>query len=180
MKKSFFLFSILLSSVLFSQELKYEEVVNVDSLTTRDELFNRARSWIGKTYNDERYVIATEDRSTGELSGNGSFLYDTKKLYFGVWTVIGHIDYKVNIFVKDGRYKYIIHSFRHTGTSIDGNSPTNYGLITEGSDVPRPSRGGPNKKAWNDIKEMAKIKAERLINSLKEAMNKKYAATDNW
>ena len=56
--------------------MKFEEVVKVGSTTTtttttKEELFNRARSWIGKNYNSEKHVISTENRSNGELSGNG-------------------------------------------------------------------------------------------------------------
>ncbi|NML69975.1 DUF4468 domain-containing protein [Chryseobacterium sp. RP-3-3] len=180
MKKAFTLFTFLFSILIFSQELQFEEVVKVDSTVTKDELFNRARSWIGKTYNDEKYVLATEDRVNGELSGNGSMSYRTGKLYFGVGAVIGDVDYKINIFVKDGRYKYSFHSFRHIGTNVPGGSAISYGLLTVSDNAPKPSRGGANNKAWNDIKDHTSVKIKQTIESLKEAMNKKYEGSSDW
>ncbi|WP_312176431.1 DUF4468 domain-containing protein [Chryseobacterium sp.] len=163
-----------------AQEFKFEEVVKADSTATKDELFNRARSWIGKTYNDEKYVIATEDRTTGEISGNGAMNYNTKKLYFGVGAVMGDVDYKINIYVKNGRYKYVFHSFRHTGSYVGGSAPISYGLLTDESEAPKPSRGGANNKAWNDIKEQTRTKIIRTIESLKAAMSTKYEGSGEW
>ncbi|KUJ53994.1 DUF4468 domain-containing protein [Chryseobacterium aquaticum] len=180
MKKLLTFFILLFSTVVFSQELQFEEVVKVDSTATKDELFNRARTWFGKTYNNEKFVISTEDRVNGEISGNGSMTYRTGKLYFGVGAVIGDVNYKVNIFVKDGRYKYLFHSFRHEGTDVGGGSAISYGLLTNSSDAPKPSRGGANNKAWNDIKEQTAIKIKKTIESLKEAMNKKYEGSKEW
>ena len=180
MKKLLTFFILLFSTVVFSQELQFEEVVKVDSTATKDELFNRARTWFGKTYNNEKFVISTEDRTNGEISGNGSMSYRTGKLYFGVGAVIGDVNYKVNIFVKDGRYKYLFHSFRHEGTDVAGGSAISYGLLTNSSDAPKPSRGGSNNKAWNDIKDQTAIKIKKTIESLKEAMNKKYEGSKEW
>ncbi|WP_157969131.1 DUF4468 domain-containing protein [Chryseobacterium piscium] len=154
--------------------------MKADSTITKDELFNRARSWIGKNYNSEKHVISTEDRSNGEISGNGSMTYKTNKLYFGVGAVMGDIDYKINIFVKDGRYKYSFHSFRHTGTYVGGSNPISYGLLTEDQEAPKPTRGRTNNKAWKDIKVQASIKIKETIESLKQAMNKEYEASKDW
>lgn len=180
MKSIVILFLLFASISSFAQDFQFEEVVKVDSTVTKDELFNRARSWFGKTYNNEKYVISTEDRSTGELSGNGSLFYNTKKLYFGVGAVIGEVDYKINIYVKDGRYKYVFHSFRHNGSYVGGSDPISYGLLTKSEEAPKPSRGGANKKAWNDIKEQTQVKIQKTIEGLKIAMNTKYEGSGDW
>jgi len=174
------LLAVTSSNIVFGQEFQFEEVVKLDSTVTKDELFNRARSWFGKTYNNEKYVIATEDRSTGEISGNGSMNYNTRKLYFGVGAVIGDVDYKINIYVKDGRYKYVFHSFRHTGSYVGGSSPISYGMLTKDSEVPKPSRGGANSKAWNDIREQTEIKIKKTIEGLKSSMSIKYEGSGEW
>ncbi|MCY0967892.1 DUF4468 domain-containing protein [Chryseobacterium wangxinyae] len=180
MKKLTSVFILLFSTMLFSQDFQFEEVVKVDSTVTKDELFNRARTWFGKTYNNEKFVIATEDRQNGELSGNGSMNYKTGKLYFGVGAVMGDVDYKINIFVKDGRYKYLFHSFRHEGTNVGGGTAISYGLLTDSSEAPKPSRGGANNKAWNDIKDQSTLNIKKTIESLKEAMNNKYEGSKDW
>lgn len=180
MKKLTSVFILLISSILFSQDFQFEDVVKVDSTTTKDELFNRARTWIGKTYNNEKFVIATEDRNNGELSGNGVMNYNPGRIFFGRDVVKGEINYKINIYVKDGRYKYVFHSFRHTGQSIGMNKPINYGIITGSADAPKPSRGTASNAAWKDIKEVSEFKIKKIIESLKEAMNKKYEASKEW
>ncbi|PVV56383.1 DUF4468 domain-containing protein [Chryseobacterium sp. HMWF035] len=179
MKKTLLILSFLISIAISSQEFQFEEVIKVDSIVTKDELFNRARSWFGKTFSNEKFVIATEDKSAGEISGNGSMTYKANRIYFGVAAVEGDIDYKINIFVKDGRYKYSFHSFRHTGSYIGASNPISYGLLTKSDEAPKPSRGGASNKAWNDIKEVADKKIKKTIESLKEGMHKKYEGSQD-
>lgn len=180
MKKIFTLLSLIFSLVIFAQDFQFEEVVKVDSTITKEELFNRARTWIGKTYNNEKFVIATEDKNNGELSGNGMMNYHPGRNYFGSGVVKGEVNYKINIYVKDGRYKYLFHSFRHTGSSIGMNQPINYGMITGSADAPKPSRGGSSNTAWKDIKEESEFKIKKIIESLKASMNKEYEASKEW
>lgn len=180
MKKIFTFLLITISLIAYAQDFQFEDVVKVDSTVTKDELFNRARTWIGKTYNNEKFVIATEDRNNGELSGNGVMNYIPGRMFFGRDVVKGEINYKISIYVKDGRYKYVFHSFRHTGQSIGMNKPINYGIITGSADAPKPSRGGASNVAWKDIKEVSEFKIKKTIESLKEAMNKKYEASKEW
>lgn len=180
MKKIFCLITLLFSVIIFSQEFQFEDVVKVDSTISKDELFNRARTLIGKTYNNEKFVIATEDRNNGELSGNGIMLYHPGRIFFGRDVVKGEVNYKINIYVKDGKYKYVFHSFRHTGSNVGMNSPINYGMITSSTVAPKPSRGGASNTAWKDIKEESEFNIKKIIESLKEAMNKKYEASKDW
>jgi len=180
MRQFIILTFLICSNLSFSQDFQFEDVVKVDSTVSKDELFNRARTWIGKTYNDEKFVIATEDRNNGELSGNGAMDYNPGRMFFGRDVVKGEINYKINLYVKDGRYKYIFHSFRHTGQSIGMNKPINYGIITGSADAPKPSRGSASNVAWKDIKEVSEFKIKKTIESLKEAMNKKYEASKEW
>lgn len=180
MKKIPTLLILLFSIIVYSQDFQFEEVVNVDSTLTKEELFNRARTWIGKTYNNEKFVIATEDRNNGELSGNGIMTYHPGRIFFGRDVVKGEVNYKINIYVKHGRYKYVFHTFRHTGSSVGINQPINYGIITGTEEPPRPSRTAGNKTAWKDIKEESEIKIKKIIVSLKEAMNKQYESSKDW
>lgn len=180
MKKTITLFTFLISILALSQDFQFEDVIKVDSTISKEELFNRARTWIGKTYNNEKFVIATEDRNNGELSGNGIMNYHPGRNFFGSGVVKGEVNYKINIYVKDGRYKYVFHSFRHTGSSIGTNKPIDYGILTGSSEASRPSRGGVSNTAWKDIKEESEFKIRKIIESLKEAMNKEYEASKDW
>lgn len=174
--KILFLLIFLLSIPLLSQELKYEEVVTVDSTITKEELYNRARSWYADNYKSEKDVMSIDDKSLGEISGNGAIRYEPRGLYFGALCAVGYISYKINIYVKDGRYKYNLHSFIHEGTRCSGGgSLVSYGLLTEEKEHPtRPNKG------WREVKELAKTTSEILIKSLKEAMSRKHETSKDW
>lgn len=180
MNKIFVFLNLFFSIFIFSQELKYEEVVQVDTTATKKELYNRARAWFADNFKDEGEVMTIQDVENGEISGNGNFRYDTRKIYFGVFCVVGMINFKVNIYVKDGRYKYIIHDLVHEGSYFDGSRPINYGLLTIDEAPPTPSRGGAGKKAWTDIKEKVNDKVQNIISGLKNAMNKKHETSNDW
>lgn len=175
MKNTITLFTFLLSIFAFSQELQFEEVVKLDSTIAKEELYNRARSWLAKTYKSEKDAMSIEDKSSGELTGNGAVRYNPNSLFFGVDCAKGYVYYKINFYFKDGRYKYNIHSFRHEGTRCNGGSIISYGILTEAE---KPERGA--KRGWIEVKELAKKDATNTINSLKEAMNKEYEASKDW
>lgn len=182
MKRILFILTVLIiSNFCYSQEpLKWEEVVKVDSTITKDELFNRARHWFSTTFKNEKEVISTSDKERGEISGNGLLTYKSDRFYVGVVCVNGHVSFKINVYAKDGRYKYVFHSFIHEGSFYDGNRPISYGELTNSEVAPKPTRNGPNAKAWAEIKEQTSNKVATLISSLKEEMSKKSEANDNW
>lgn len=182
MKKIILILTVLtLSTFSYSQEpLKWEEVVIVDSTITKDELFIRARHWFSTTFKSEKDVISISDKKTGEISGNSLLSYKSGRFYFGVSCVNGPVNFKINVYVKDGRYKYVFHSFFHEGSYSDGSRPISYGELTNSKVAPKPTRGGPNNKAWMEIKEQTTIQIDMLMNSLKLEMSKKPEANDNW
>ncbi|MGH1516936.1 DUF4468 domain-containing protein [Chryseobacterium sp. JK1] len=180
MRKIILLTFLLLNSLLFCQELTYEEVIPVDSSVTKEELYNRARTWFAKSFKDEGEVLTIQDKDTGEISGNGSFRYRTKKMFFGLWCIVGNIHFKINIYLKDGKYKYTIHSLTHEGSYFDGNRPISYGLLTVDENAPQPSRGGANDKVWRDIKVKSDEKIVAIISDLRQAMTKNHETSNDW
>lgn len=176
MKKSITLLTVLLSVFIFSQELKYEEVVKVDSTITKEELYNRARSWYAATYKSEKDVMSIDDKVLGEISGNGAIWYESQKFYAGVLCAKGYVRYKINIYVKDGRYKYNFHSFVHEGTRCPGGGGlVSFGLLTLDKEHKTESN-----KGWREVKELVNTRMMNLIKSLEEAMNKKHENSNDW
>ncbi len=171
-----------MTSILsYSQEpLKWEEVVTVDSTANKTELFNRARRWFSNTFKSEKDVISITDKESGEISGNAVVKYKSDRFYVGVVCVNGYVNFKINVYVKDGRYKYVIHSLVHEGSYYDGNKPISYGILTDSEIAPKPTRGGANKKAWVEIKAQAINQINSLINSLKTEMSTKSEVQDDW
>ena len=179
-KKIFITLALLISSLFFSQELKYEEVVQVDSTITKQELYNRARDWVAKSLKDDGEVFTIEDVNDGEITGGGKLRYYTKRIYVGALCTIGYVNFKINLYVKDGRYKYVIHSLVHEGTNCRPKSAINYGLLTTNDKPDKTNDVFLRKGPWNDIKEKTDEKVKLLISDLKQAMNKPHESNNNW
>ncbi|WP_137906115.1 DUF4468 domain-containing protein [Chryseobacterium sp. 2VB] len=178
-------FILILTLILFSattsaQELKYEEVVPVDSTVTKQELYKRARSWFVNNFKEDGAILLVEDSSSGEITGDASLRYNTSKMYFAIQCTIGYVTFKTNIYVKDGRYKYVFHTFKHHGTDCRKNGSVNYGLLTLDEKPPKPENEYPRKVPWNDIKEKTDEKIKMLISGLKATMINPHETTNNW
>ncbi|WP_288442583.1 DUF4468 domain-containing protein [uncultured Chryseobacterium sp.] len=174
-------FLFLINTIFFySQNLKFEEVVKVDSTTIKDELFNRARAWAQENYNTKNNFVTTEDKNSGEISGTGVIDYRTDKKYRGHSCVEGPIKYFFSIFVKDGRYKYIFNSFDHKGSAGNLCRAGNFGIISSNKDAPSIGKGITYDIALDDVKEKIALKIKALSSSLEKGMNKKYEGSNDW
>ncbi|WP_213279373.1 DUF4468 domain-containing protein [Chryseobacterium indologenes] len=180
MKKILFVLAIILGVLVFSQELKYEEVVHVDSTATKEELYNRARSWVRKTFNKKNSIIEVDNKASGEIIASGIVDYRKRKNYFGASCVEGPVRLTLSIYVKDGRYKYVFHSFDHKGSGGSGCRHTDYGIITLDDKAPKPSWGEPRDKAWNDIKAFISETVLLNVSDLKKAMNIQSDISKDW
>jgi hypothetical protein len=91
-----------LLDILPSKEgvVTYSEVVQVDSIS-KAILYNRAKKWFVASYKSAKEVIQLDDSENGEITGKGNF----KVSYYTREPFISHT---ISIFVKDGRYKYLI------------------------------------------------------------------------
>jgi hypothetical protein len=101
-----------------SGKITYKEVVFVDSLTNKQELFSRAREWFAKAYKSSKSVIQMEDKESGKIVGKALMSIFFK---YGGMQPGGNINYTISVYLKDGKYKYEITDFYHTG--ISGNYP---------------------------------------------------------
>lgn len=176
MKKILILIPILFSIFISSQEFKFEEVVKVDSTITKDELFNRARSWIRK---DGKTVIF-EDNQRGELSASYIYNYRTDEKYKGRSCVEGPVKYNIRIFIKDGKYKYIFSSFDHKGSHGNICRPVNFGIISTSDEAPAQGKGIQYNLGYADLKEKIKSLVAERISSLKSSMLTKYEGRGEW
>ena len=174
--------TILLSIGVFisAQDLRFEEVIKLDSSVSKEELYNRARGWAMANYSSKNNVIFIDDKSTGEISGSGMFDYRTKVKYMGYSCVEGPIKYNFNIYVKDGRYKYVFTSFDHKGSSGNLCRAGDFGRMTISNEAPSIGKGIAFYAAWEDVKEKINANVKTIISSLETAMNKKYEGGDDW
>jgi hypothetical protein len=100
-------------------KINYTEVVSVDTLSNKQELFSRAREWFAKAYKSSTKVIQMEDKESGKIVGKA--LIQVFYKYMGLKPG-GYINYTISIYIKNGKYKYELTDFFHTGVSVNGYS----------------------------------------------------------
>lgn len=180
MKKLYSLFFVFSSFLFYSQELKYDEVVNVDSSITKVSLYNKAKTWASQNFNTTNNKVTREDTELGEISGIGYYDYRSSNKYMGSSCVEGPITYKFSLFFKDGKYKYSFNSFLHNGSRGPGCRRVDYGVLTLSDKAPLKGKMIADDYAWNDVKEKTDLKVNLLIDDLKQHMNKQHESSSNW
>jgi len=171
------IFLILLMSVSigsFSQEpLTYSEVVEVSGVN-KDELFVRGREWFNENFKSSKDVLQVTDKDNGELLGKGIMEVTYTYRYLGERTITSDVGFQMNVWVKDGKYKYEM-------TNFSDNSNFEIGLITT-LDETHKTFPSVSAKKMNEIYVALKIgtkdKAADLIDNLKSGMSKKAKSSD--
>jgi len=144
----------------------YTEVVQVDGVL-KDELFDRAYSWVLKNANRE---LQTQDKANGIVIGSGHT--PTLTVVQVVRHNAGIVKYSISVAVKDGRYKYDFSHFEHEGAAENSEWDSGGSLDNEKS-ASRSGMRGMLQRVWNKIKEKTDENIRTLIISLKAAMLEK-------
>lgn len=77
---------------------------------TKVDLYKKAKAWFKDYYPNPASVIRTEREESGFIKGRGKYrIYDVDKK--GNKTLKGMVDYGINIYIKDGKYKYELTEF---------------------------------------------------------------------
>lgn len=170
---------ILSSLYSYSQELKFEDVILLES-KSKTELYNTAKTWASQTFNTTNNKVTTEDPELGEISGIGTYDYRATKKYMGSSCVEGPISYKYTLFFKDGKYKYVFHSFVHNGSRGPGCGRVDYGSLTVSDHAPLKGKMIADDYAWYDVKEKTANHINILMRSLNETLIKDNSSNSNW
>lgn len=150
-----------------TQKVDYQTVVHVDSVS-KDELFTRAREWFALAFKDSKEVIQMDDRANGKLIGKG-----TTKGYFKVLLM----DYPfrtrftLSVICKDSRYRYEMTDF----VIINDASDLLQTFTAEEIISKKKDRDGKYSGRWKSFLGGVDDAQNLIIQSLKEAMNKKGA-----
>lgn len=136
MKRILLLFFVLANfQNAFSQEIRFEEVVKVDSTITKKDLFNTAKLWLNETFNSGKAVIQMEDPEIGIILGKASMKY-TPSFFVSNVPAKGYIHYTIKLSFKNGKYKYELYDFVHQGSASPSayinESQASIGLINDG------------------------------------------------
>lgn len=117
--KKILLICLIFSSKAFAQLpvdsnthlVTYSGIVTVNG--TQEELYSRAREWFAKTYNSAQNVIQMDSKD--KIVGKALM----QAYYKG--GDYGYINYTISLYLKDGKYKYEISNFYHTGEAVVGS-----------------------------------------------------------
>ena len=159
--------------------ITYTEVIKVDSSTNKSELYSRAREWFAKAYNSSVNVIQMDDKESGKIVGKSLVKVYAKAL--GITTHQGYINYTITIYLKDGRYKYEISNFYHTGMmTSSGQRIEDYGFCEEMIHTKKKSWGFSYQKSFNGFLTQLEIQMKSLIDDLKTSMAKTNNKKNDW
>jgi hypothetical protein len=164
-----------------TNRITYSEVVYVDSSASKLELYSRSREWFAKTYNSSNDVIQMEDKESGKVIGKALMGVSHKAL--GRFYDAGYINYTISIQSKEGRYKYEITDFHHTGQLFsNGNRVPDYGPCENMINTKDKTAGVSNQKMYSYLLSQLDAKMKELIESLKNHMtsNKSNSKKDDW
>jgi hypothetical protein len=145
--------------------ITYEGVVQVDGVSKAD-LFTRANAWAARTYRSANDVIQLNDKEAGQLILKGNSRVSSRGSDFGV------VRHTLTIYVKDGRYKYVLTDLTHDAAGARN--------VYSAGPLEQPqghlfTMDVGNKKPWEDIRMQATRDARRLIASLESTMTLKGA-----
>ena len=171
-------------SILTKERAPYQftEVVKIDSVS-KDELYQRSLNWFVRNYKSSSTVIQLKDKETGQITGKALFSY-TSKIIIGRKAAYGNVYYTIQIFVKEGRYKYEINDLIHKAGYLSNIPTMSLGLITNSEiytgKVTEADKDWYN-ECWLALKTKTKIEIEKLALSLKEGMKKETETIkNNW
>lgn len=164
-----------------TNKITYSEVVSVDSLDSKQVLFSRAREWFARTYKSSIDVIQMEDKENGKIVGKALMQVFHKAL--GTNFPSGYINYTISIYIKDGRYKYEVTNFHHTGQLVSGgNRIPDYGICEKMIKTTDKTMGKSHQKMYNYYLSQMDDRIEDLISDLKTFMITKAITTkkEDW
>jgi len=164
MKKITFFYFLLFSGMVFAQmpekngKFIYENVVQVEN-ASQNVLYKRALLFFAMNYKSANDVIQMKDEAAGSVVGKGVF----KITYYTRNPIISHT---ISVFVKDGRYKYVITDFYYKD-----NQDKSFWL----EDFP---------KIWfgkQTLYSAVNVQVENLINNLAKFMSQETETeSDDW
>lgn len=170
MKKLLFLL-LLMPVICFSQnKISYSEVVQTDSVS-KQTLYGRGLTFFANNFKSANNVIQLKDEAECHIIGKSNIEYPGVDQYYS-----GHINFTIELFFKDGRFKYEIKDFSHQGERIT------IGDITDSDEAQFKAFGSSKafrNREWNNMKTVVQTLSQNLVNQMNETIANP-AKQDNW
>ena len=165
------------------QTWNFTDVIYVDSTLTKDQLFMLARQWFSESFVSSKSVLDNIDKDAGVLYGKG--VIDVPGSDNGI------VSFNIEVRCKDGRVKYNINNFMHSGAlrlTLFGMRPTagpviydDFGSLTQNERSLGYGVTGRRKDQWDEWRNYCKQRTYYLIQNLKNGMDAKVLnAKDDW
>lgn len=154
---------------LSQEPLSYSGVIEVAGVS-KDELYTRAKAWLNESFNSVKDVTQHSDKEAGEIFIKGIMPLTARYKYFGNQKDDISSKFMLNLWFKDGKYKYEIKEFDAYYTH---NQSVKFGVLTTAEECPSKVFMTPPKIAnqmWSSIKADAETTSKGLIASLEKAM----------
>ena len=163
------------TSSIFGQPLEFEKVIQTDKTATKEILFDRLSSrlieYMGSQAIYEKNIMQS-DKEIGVIKFNQIMDYNPD----GNRSDDGSVNYKVAVFLKDGRFKIILSDIVHEGKGISLYE------ITMDEEYPhaKSSYLKFRKKAWLELKDFLNVEMPKRISILEELILKKTEQEKDW
>ncbi len=178
------------SDAVFEQQSEkwvFSNVIIVDSTIKKNQLYSKVKQWFSESFVSSKNVIDNADKDEGVIYGHAVINTDN--------STYGYVNFNIEIRCKDGRVKYTLRDFTHKdGLAVNafGESMPGWGTFDIGPlaqkelpeyiDYSNTGRGkNGREKLWNEVKNISKISAYNLIQSLKSNLRKEsIKEKDSW
>ncbi|WP_212005781.1 DUF4468 domain-containing protein [Chitinophaga sp. HK235] len=159
--------------------ITYSRINPVEN-TSKDELYSRAHAWFNATFKNAKDVLQITDRESGHLAGKGiGIMSFNQKAALGVkQTVTTMLKFNIDVWVKDGKYKYVITSIDATDQSA---AKYHYGILTSSDQMPIKMSFVGQKKGdefWARLKNETESYMDDFAKTLEVSMQKSASGTD--
>jgi hypothetical protein len=151
-----------------TQLISYQGVMQVPGVSQAD-LYARAAAWATRTYPMPSEI--TPHSETGEITVKGQqmvMLHNTSYAEVLRSSYAGVVHHTLTIYVKDGRYKYVLTNLTHDATGVP-NLRSGGALEQEHASL-FGYAGLGSRKPWEELKVEATRDVRRLMTGLQAAM----------
>lgn len=165
---------LFISTTLLSQE-EYSAVIEINGLS-QDDLFNKGKEWLFRTYNEGKEVLQYENRESGEILGSGA----TGTVYYKNITNVdaGYFRYKVRLGFKDGRTRIKLEDIIYHKGELKYKDGASY-YDEYPSNWPTSFRK-KNEREWNRMKDQAHIELSTVVKSFVDFMKTSSSSDEDW
>lgn len=143
---------------------EWNGVVQVDSTFKQNDLYQKAFQWVVATWANPKEVINYQDAASGYICITGTLAVSTSTNLVK-YIDMGFYHYTVNVWVKDGRYKYQIKDMYRKYDKYGYNG-------TYDNDISVAKTG---KKAYQDVCSQMYDAAQAMVRSLEAKMKEPVA-----